>query len=93
MTSLLSKPEVEFRVGTVRAAIWRANDTPPDQARITIVTARDGNPETATLRDDEIPMAMLALKKAHNYLRRHQHRPPETADFTSADVLLPERIP
>jgi hypothetical protein len=77
MSSDYTRPEREFRVGAVRVSIWAnprhgADGTTWTSHRIAMDRGykdHDGNwKKTDTLETDDIPKAILALKRAYEYL-------------------------
>lgn len=91
-------PEVTFRVGRVRTSLWRKpTQTKKEECAfwITLSRAQTGlparNADEEALDATEIPQAILALKKAHDYMRRRPTTAPEK-EFLSADALI-QRIP
>jgi hypothetical protein len=98
MTHAIAKAEVEFRVGEVRVSIWHnpAQDEMQSGHAISIEHKNEGRgtaEPVATLPAEHIPKAILALKKAHDYLqmRKSEGQPPQ--DFQPATERAPERIP
>lgn len=94
--------EREFAVGPVRVTIWTR---PPfihgghtsETRRIAI----DRAPSTGNSRDrredallpSDIPKAILALKKAHDYLEIANRRPHAASNAPPATLYVPERVP
>ena len=72
----MSKPEVSFKVGAVRAAIFRNEihqaGRPISIGKVVLeVRYRDKNGEwksTHSMSANEVPKAILALQKAYEYL-------------------------
>jgi hypothetical protein len=101
VNSTISRPEVQFRVEFVRVALWPAS-APPAEAleernyKVTVERQRNAGASqeyTDVLDARDIPKAILALKKAHDYIRNRQRQPPDAGRFTSAAGYAPERIP
>ena len=77
MNGISTKPEVEFKIGAVRAAIW-ANPRHTNNGKLfnshKVLLERfykdgQGNfQSTSSLDTNDIPKAILALKKAYEYL-------------------------
>ena len=95
-------PEARFRVGRIRVTVWpdplaRARDDPIGGMTITIDSLGPGGHGTteysSVLEAEDSGKAILALKKAHDYLqlRRRHAKPP--VEFVEAATLLPVRIP
>lgn len=99
MTDIQSKPEVQFRVGPIRVTIWTNPQPPPDRdlpqdtRRVTI--EHDSHPQAtaATLGACDIPQAVLALRKAHDYLQNTRGKQTASAAFETAEAAAPERLP
>ena len=102
MTDFIAKAEVEFRVGEVLVALWHnpirdSNDKRANSHKITIERKQPpghgSNEYTNVLEAGDIPKAILALKKAHDYIqtRRKEGQLPE--EFKSAIACAPHRIP
>lgn len=102
MSSDFTRPEKEFRVGAVRVAIWAnprygADGKTWTGRRVAIDRGykdHDGNwKKTDTLDTDDIPKAILALKRAYEYLTTN--KPTSTSDApppTDAPLAM-ERVP
>ena len=91
-------PEVSFTVGKVRASLWRKSITSVGEDCMYWVSLGRARPQRLPRREElevleakDIPSAILALKKAHEYLNNHPTAPPQES-FVSADLLL-NRIP
>ncbi|MBM3334785.1 hypothetical protein FJY63_09000 [Candidatus Sumerlaeota bacterium] len=76
MPTITTRPEKEFKVGAVRAAIW-ANPRVASDGRSfnshkvileRVYKDREGFKSTDSLDPNDIPKAILALKKAYEYL-------------------------
>lgn len=88
----MSKPEVSFKVGAVRAAIFRntlqrGNRTISIGKVILEVRYRDSDGQwksTHSMSANEIPKAILALQKAYEHL---MCRPSEGAEDEPAESL------
>lgn len=99
MTGIPTKPEKEFRVGPVRVAIWTNPKTTKDgktfNAHRVVVERRyrdrDGNwKSTEALDANDVPKAILALRKAYEWITTPKPRRPEpSAPLPSA----PQRTP
>ena len=76
MPSISAKPEKEFRVGAVRAAIWVNERVSPDGRMFNshkVVIERtykdtEGFKSTDSLDVNDIPKAILALKRAYEWI-------------------------
>ncbi len=89
----MPKPEISFKVGAVRAAIFR-NEIERAGKSISIgkvvleVRYRDKNGEwksTHSMSANEVPKAILALEKAYEYLTvRQSHDESQTGAFDQA---------
>ena len=98
MSDIQSKPEVQFRVGPIRVTIWTnplpqpGKDLPQDTRRVTI--EHDSHPQAtaATLGACDIPQAVLALRKAHDYLKNTRGKRITGAGFQTAERPA-ERVP
>ena len=99
MTDIQSKPEVQFRVGPIRVTIWTnplpqpGKDLPQDTRRVTIEHDSHPRATAATLGACDIPQAMLALRKAHDYLQNTRGKSITAAAFLTAEPPAPERVP
>ena len=89
MTGASAKPEIDFKVGAVRVAVWKntrlaRNGRLFDSHKVVVErTYKDGqgNFKTAeSLETNDIPKAILALKKAYEYLTIKIHRRNEQKD-------------
>jgi len=91
-------PEVTFRVGLVRASLWRKPTQTKEDQNVYWVSL-DRKKETPPQRGNneelldgaDIPAAIFALKKAHDYIK-HRPGPAPQREFLSADTLI-QRIP
>ena len=87
----MSKPETVFKVGAVRAAVFRNTIEKNGQSiplpKVVIeVRYKDKTGQwqgTNSLSLNDLPKATLALQKAYEYLM--EHKQPETSDTTPAD--------
>lgn len=102
MNELFTRPEVEFRVGEVRVSLWYnfahgSNDKRGGSRKVTIERqSPPGNRATeytSVLDSDDIPKAILALKKAHDYIQARGKQPPDAADYQPATTYVEGRIP
>lgn len=102
MTNMLEKPEVEFRVGEVCVALWHNPIHDPDAKhasthKLTIERRHsshfDRHADTSVLEARDIPKAILALKKAHDYLETRRRHAPGAGDFKPATLHAPARLP
>lgn len=102
MNSDFTRPEREFRVGAVRVTIWGNPRYGPDgktwvSHRVAIDRGykdHDGNwKKTDTLDTEDIPKAILALKRAYEYLT--MTKPPAAGDapLTDNTPLAVDRVP
>lgn len=98
MTDIQSKPEVQFRVGPIRVTIWTnpqpppERDLPQDTRRVTIEHDSHPHATAATLGACDIPQAVLALRKAHDYLKNTRGKRITGAGFQTAEPPA-ERVP
>jgi hypothetical protein len=87
------EPEVSFRVGIARASLWRRQiQAEGEKSEYWVTLDRAGTRselrgEGELLHGQDIPQAILALKKAHDYIKR---RPTQASnsEFLSADALI-----
>ena len=95
-------PEARFRVGRIRVTVWpdplaRVRDDPIEGMTITIDSQDpDGHgitEYTSVLEAQDSGRAILALKKAHDYLQLRRRHAKPAAEFVEAATLLPARIP
>lgn len=101
MTDMMSEPEVEFRVGEVRVSLWHDPISDPNAKRanshrVTIERQQaSGHSDryTDVLQANDIPKAILALKKAHDYLEVRKKEQPDAGEFKSATIHSPNPIP
>ena len=102
MTGVSAKPEKEFKVGAVHAAIWsnprRTGDGRMFNSQKVILERvyRDnmGNfKSTYSLEISDIPKAILALKKAYEYLVFICQKSTTAENGDPRDFKAPERIP
>ena len=104
MTSIATRPEKEFKVGAVRAAIWANERHAPDgktfnSHKVLVDRVYKDNQgdfkTTSSLEANDIPKAILALKKAYEYLTltptKNRDAKPEPSP--SPDLAVPDRIP
>lgn len=91
--------EVQFRVGEVRAAIWHNpndNNTNAESYRVTTERQRHtGRNEeyVPVLTGGDITKAIIALKKAHQYIQRRGKEPADAGILKSATLHTPHRLP
>ena len=95
----MSKPEISFKVGAVRAAIFRnaiqrGNRTINIGKVILEVRYRDKDGQwksTHSMSANEIPKAILALQKAYEYLMttKSDEAQEETSDGEDAALPVP----
>jgi len=93
------EPEVTFRVGRIRASLWRKHimDLGTDESPYWVTLSRSRTApsikaDTSEALDaNDIPQAILALKKAHDYIKKRIQEPPQEG-FLGADQLI-NRIP
>jgi len=84
----MSRPEISFKAGAVRAAIFRnqivRNGQPINIGKVVLeVRYRDpqGNWKSASsMSANEIPKALMVLQKAYEYLLTHKDGDAETGD-------------
>ncbi len=95
MNNISAAPEVQFRVGEVRVALWPSHLRPddPNSLQITIERRHHNRQYTSVLTPDDITKTILALKKAANYIRMRNDAPQKAGEFTSADIKAVERVP
>jgi hypothetical protein len=102
MSEIISKPEKEFRVGSVRAIVWAnprvSTDGRAFESRKVIIERIykdhvEGFKSTESLDVNDIPKAILALKKAYEYIlcseRQEKEAAPEPKPFQSASARIP----
>ena len=100
MSDIISKPEKEFRVGSVRATVWAnpriSTDGRAFESRKVIIERIykdhvEGFKSTESLDVNDIPKAILALKKAYEYIMcsERQENAPEPKPFQSASARVP----
>ena len=85
-------PEVSFKVGAVRAAIFRntiqRNGKPVNIGKVLLEVRycdKDGNwKSTHSMSANEIPKAILALQKAYDYLMTK--KPEQNEDASAGDT-------
>jgi len=86
--TISTKPEKEFKVGAVRAAIWANPRTASDGRSFSshkvmlerVYKDAGGFKSTSSLDVNDIPKAILALKKAYEYLlcaEQERENPPQ----------------
>lgn len=92
--------EREFIVGPVRVTVWNGGTflhggQVLEPRRIAIDRLRDlgGTSRQDTLTPPDIPMAILALKKAHDYLDLAERHPQAPGTGQVHKIKTPERIP
>ena len=89
----MSKPEITFKVGAVRASVFRniivKNGQSIPLPKVVIeVRYKDKTGQwqgTNSLSINDLPKAILALQKAFEYLM--EHKQPETAENTETGSL------
>lgn len=94
MTGVDAFPEVRFRVGDVRVALWPGADNPddPEEIRITIDHRQDDRSYSEVLHAHDITAVILGLKKAAKYIQARKGQANQS-DFIAADIKMEERIP
>lgn len=93
MHQSLTLPEVRFHVGPVRATLWH-QATGAYQA--TLEQQHDQSRRdhyTEVLDATEIPKAILALKKAHDYLKKRETAPEAVGESHAAILDVQPRVP
>ena len=89
------RPEKNFRVGGVRAAVWAWSNTTKDgrtftQPKVVLDRSyRDAQGEwknTNSYAANDIPKAILALTKAYEYLHRNDSDNQNTPEMTEESV-------
>ena len=103
MWGMSTKPAKEFHAGRVRVSIWHmpvAIDGSGENEPYAIIVekrSRLGAETQSAIGFDDIPKAMLALKRAYEWIRgmERQSDAPKSNEggFVSAEKLIPERIP
>lgn len=99
MNGMSTKPEMEFKVGAVRAAVWVNARTGYDGRGFNshkVIIDRtykdnDGFKSTGSLDINDIPKAILALKRAYEWIlckEKENERPTQ-----QTTVSYPRRIP
>lgn len=102
MNGVSAKPEKEFKVGAVRATIWSnprhtANGKAFNSHKILVERiyrdSQDNFKTTRLLDPNDVPKAILGLKKCYEYLtlKAPQGDAPTTKDYRSA--AMAGRIP
>lgn len=97
----MSKPEIAFKMGVVRAAVFRNIIQHEGKSMalpkvILEVRYRDkaGNwQSTNSLSINDLPKAIAALQKAYEYLLGRQDKGPEAASSNSEPAIKPTWIP
>ena len=95
------RPEKEFKVGAVRAAIWsnprQTTDGRPFNSRKVILerTYKDGPgfKSTGSLEINDVPKAILALKKAYDWMMCADRENDKAAVGREQTISLQERSP
>ena len=103
MSSDFTRPEREFRVGAVRVTVWANPRYGTDgktwtSHRVAMDCGykdHDGNwrKKADTLTTQEIPQAILALKRAYEYLTMNKTEKEEGITEPAAASPVPARIP
>jgi hypothetical protein len=100
MSSDFQTLEKQFAVGPVRVTIWtRPAFISGGRVSETRSIAIDRTPSLGnsrredTLAPSDIPKAIMALKKAHDYLELVERRRRAPANAPPANVQAPERVP
>ena len=102
MTVLSGRPDIQFKVDFVRACVWKnvcllANGKMLNRHKIVVErTSRDrrGNLTTCcALEIEDLPKAILALKKAYDYLTTKEQRAGDLENVSVRDSKSPTRIP
>lgn len=82
MSGISAKPIMEFKVGAVRASIWKnarfdGTGRSFDSHKVLVERTykdRDGFKSTSSLDLNDIPKAILALKQAYEYILCEENR-------------------
>jgi hypothetical protein len=102
MNGVSAKPENEFRVGAVRAAVWTnprhlANGKSFESHRIILErTYKDAQGEfktTPALELNDVPKAILALKKIYEYCLTRKNGGANAFGNGAQSPMVPNRIP
>ena len=102
MSGVSAKPEKEFKVGAVHVSIWSNPRQTGDgrmfnSQKITLERVYRENmgnfKSTNSLEINDIPKAILALKKAYEYLTFICQKPTTTENGYPRGFKAPERIP
>ena len=101
MPSISAKPEKEFRVGAVRAAIWvnprMSFDGRSFNSHKVVIerTYKDaeGFKSTDSLDVNDIPKAILALKQAYEYIVCHERQEERIETKANGGFIAPRRVP
>ncbi len=93
MNGIAVAPATQFRSGRVRVALWpthnHVEETPP--FNITIERRQENGEYSGVLLPKDIAKAILALKKAYDYLNSSQRL--QWEEQTIENAKAPERIP
>lgn len=102
MSEMLNRPEREFRVGGVRATIWKNQQVGSggeafDSHRVILERVyKDARGEwktTGSLFAEDLPKAILALKKAYEHLVLHRDDKPGEPVSGSRPSVFGARVP
>jgi hypothetical protein len=102
MNGISAKPEKEFKVGAVRAAVWSnlrhtSNGKMFNSHKVIVDRVYKDNhgdfKTTNSLDTNDIPKAILALKKAFEYLTLRGPEKTGAKQEALDDLEEPERIP
>ena len=96
----MSKPEVSFKVGAVRASIFRneiqhAGQTISIGKVVLEVRYRDKSGEwksTHSMSANEVPKAILALQKAYDYLVSQKQSGPHDASDDGSELSVAQEL-
>jgi len=102
MTGASARPEVDFKVGAVRVAVWRNTystgsgkvfDSPKVALERTYRDSQGNFKTTGSLDTNDIPKAILALKKAYEYLTTKANERKESNGNIPPETGEPLRLP
>ena len=102
MKGIPTRPEMEFKVGAVRAAVWSNPQHASDGRSYTthkVLVERIYKDSagtfktTSSLDTNDIPKAILALKKAYEYITAPRPAAQQTGQPEEGLLHIPPRIP
>jgi len=87
MASQPNKPVAEFRMGLVKAVVWRNETTIGTRHNVTLVRLyqQEGHwNETTSFGRNDLPLLQKVVEQAHTFI--YQHRPESPAERQAAAV-------